>query len=286
MKCQPESLTLNCGGSLLSLNKPIVMGILNTTPDSFFSDSRATTERTIKEHASNIIAEGAGIIDIGACSTRPFAAEVTETEELQRMRQALRFVREELPDAILSVDTFRASVARMSVEEFGAAIVNDVSGGDADADMYATVARLKVAYVCMHMQGTPQTMQLAPTYTHIVGDIITDLSRKVEALRSLGVKDIIIDPGFGFGKTLEHNYELMNHLEEFALFELPLLVGVSRKSMIYKHLGITPEEALNGTTTLNTIALLKGASILRVHDVRQAMESIKIVQKMRACSAF
>lgn len=280
MKCQPESLTLNCGGSLLSLSQPIVMGILNTTPDSFFSDSRATTERTIKERASNIIAEGAGIIDIGACSTRPFAAEVTETEELQRMRQALRFVREELPDAILSVDTFRASVARMSVEEFGAAIVNDVSGGNADTDMYATVARLKVAYVCMHMQGTPQTMQLAPTYTHIVGDVITDLSRKVEALRSLGVKDIIIDPGFGFGKTLEQNYMLLKQLDAFHIFGLPLLAGVSRKSMIHKLLNVSAADSLNGTTVVNTLALSKGAHILRVHDVKAACEAIRITSYM------
>ncbi|MBQ2122724.1 MAG: dihydropteroate synthase [Bacteroidaceae bacterium] len=280
MKCQPESLTLNCGGSLLSLSQPIVMGILNTTPDSFFSDSRATTERTIKERASNIIAEGAGIIDIGACSTRPFAAEVTETEELQRMRQALRYVREELPDAILSVDTFRASVARMSVEEFGAAIVNDVSGGDADADMYATVARLKVAYVCMHMQGTPQTMQLAPTYTHIVGDVITDLSRKVEALRNLGVKDIIIDPGFGFGKTLEQNYMLLKQLDAFHIFGLPLLAGVSRKSMIHKLLNVSTADSLNGTTVVNTLALSKGAHILRVHDVKAACEAIRIISYM------
>ena len=280
MKCQPESLTLNCGGSLLSLSQPIVMGILNTTPDSFFSESRATTERTIKERASNIITEGAGIIDIGACSTRPFAAEVTETEELQRMRQALRFVREELPDAILSVDTFRASIARMSVEEFGAAIVNDVSGGDADADMYATVARLKVAYVCMHMQGTPQTMQLAPTYTHIVGDVITDLSRKVEALRSLGVKDIIIDPGFGFGKTLEQNYMLLKQLDAFHIFGLPLLAGVSRKSMIHKLLNVSTADSLNGTTVVNTLALSKGAHILRVHDVKAACEAIRITSYM------
>ena len=280
MKCQPESLTLNCGGSLLSLSQPIVMGILNTTPDSFFSDSRATTERTIKERASNIIAEGAGIIDIGACSTRPFAAEVTETEELQRMRQALRFVREEQPDAILSVDTFRASVARMSVEEFGATIVNDVSGGDADADMYATVAHLKVAYVCMHMQGTPQTMQLAPTYTHIVGDVITDLSRKVEALRSLGVKDIIIDPGFGFGKTLEQNYMLLKQLDAFHIFGLPLLAGVSRKSMIHKLLNVSTADSLNGTTVVNTLALSKGAHILRVHDVKAACEAIRITSYM------
>ncbi len=280
MKCQSESLTLNCGGSLLSLSQPIVMGILNTTPDSFFSDSRATTERAIKERAHDIIAQGAGIIDIGACSTRPFAAEVTEAEELQRMRQALRFVREELPDAILSVDTFRASVARMSVEEFGVAIVNDVSGGDADADMYATVARLKAAYVCMHMQGTPQTMQLAPTYTHIVGDVITDLSRKVEALRALGVKDIIIDPGFGFGKTLEQNYMLLKHLDAFHIFGLPVLAGVSRKSMIHKLLNISTADSLNGTTVVNTLALNKGAHILRVHDVKAACEAIRITSYM------
>ncbi|MEE1234868.1 MAG: dihydropteroate synthase, partial [Bacteroidaceae bacterium] len=198
----------------------------------------------------------------------------------------LELIRKHRPDAIVSVDTYRADVAKMCVEEYGAAIINDISAGQMDEQMFATIARLGIPYIIMHMKGTPKDMQVNPQYDHFLKEVFYYFSEKVQRLRDLGVKDIIIDPGFGFGKTLEHNYELMNHLEEFALFELPLLVGVSRKSMIYKHLGITPEEALNGTTTLNTIALLKGASILRVHDVRQAMESIKIVQKMRACSAF
>ena len=230
--------------------------------------------------------EGASIIDIGACSTRPGADEISIEEEMSRLRMGLELIRKHRPNAIVSVDTYRADVAKMCVEEYGAAIVNDISAGQMDEQMFATIARLGIPYIIMHMKGTPKDMQVNPQYDHFLKEVFYYFSEKVQRLRDLGVKDIIIDPGFGFGKTLEHNYELMNHLEEFALFELPLLVGVSRKSMIYKHLGITPEEALNGTTTLNTIALLKGASILRVHDVRQAMESIKIVQKMRACSAF
>jgi dihydropteroate synthase len=230
--------------------------------------------------------EGASIIDIGACSTRPGADEVSIEEEMSRLRMGLELIRKHRPDTIVSVDTYRADVAKMCVEEYGAAIINDISAGQMDEQMFPTIARLGIPYIIMHMKGTPKDMQVNPQYDHFLKEVFYYFSEKVQRLRDLGVKDIIIDPGFGFGKTLEHNYELMNHLEEFALFELPLLVGVSRKSMIYKHLGITPEEALNGTTTLNTIALLKGASILRVHDVREAMESIKIVQKMRACSAF
>ncbi len=280
MKSQLESLTLNCGGRLLSLHTPVVMGILNATPDSFFSDSRKQTEVEIRERATQIITEGGTIIDVGAYSTRPFASEVSETEELQRMRHALTFIRKEHPNAILSVDTFRASVARMSVEEFGVAIINDISGGDADAEMFSTVAQLKVPYVCMHMQGTPQTMQLSPTYTDVVGDVILSLSEKVATLRGLGVADIIIDPGFGFGKTLEQNYALMQHLEALHIFGLPLLVGISRKSMIHKLLDINADNSLNGTTVLNTIALTKGAQILRVHDVKEACEAIRITSYM------
>ena len=280
MKCQLESLTLNCGGRLLSLHTPVVMGILNATPDSFFSDSRKQTEVEIRERATQIITEGGTIIDVGAYSTRPFASEVSETEELQRMRHALTFIRKEHPNAILSVDTFRASVARMSVEEFGVAIINDISGGDADAEMFSTVAQLKVPYVCMHMQGTPQTMQLSPTYTDVVGDVILSLSEKVATLRGLGVADIIIDPGFGFGKTLEQNYALMQHLEALHIFGLPLLVGISRKSMIHKLLDINADNSLNGTTVLNTIALTKGAHFLRVHDVKEACEAIRITSYM------
>ena len=270
----------------MDLSEPQVMGILNVTPDSFYAGSHGVTEGYIIDRIHQIMNEGASIIDIGACSTRPGADEVSIEEEMGRLRMGLELIRKHRPDAIVSVDTYRADVAKMCVEEYGAAIINDISAGQMDGQMFTTIARLGVPYIIMHMKGTPQDMQVNPQYGHFLKEVFYYFSEKVQRLRDLGVKDIIIDPGFGFGKTLEHNYELMNHLEEFALFELPLLVGVSRKSMIYKHLGITPEEALNGTTTLNTIALLKGASILRVHDVREAMESIKIVQKMRACSAF
>ena len=277
---------INANGRLMDLSEPQVMGILNVTPDSFYAGSHGVTEGYIIDRIHQIMNEGASIIDIGACSTRPGADEVSIEEEMSRLRMGLELIRKHRPDAIVSVDTYRADVAKMCVEEYGAAIINDISAGQMDKQMFPTIARLGIPYIIMHMKGTPKDMQVNPQYDHFLKEVFYYFSEKVQRLRDLGVKDIIIDPGFGFGKTLEHNYELMNHLEEFALFELPLLVGVSRKSMIYKHLGITPEEALNGTTTLNTIALLKGASILRVHDVRQAMESIKIVQKMRACSAF
>ena len=270
----------------MDLSEPQVMGILNVTPDSFYAGSHGVTESYIIDRIHQIMNEGASIIDIGACSTRPGADEVSIEEEMSRLRMGLELIRKHRPDAIVSVDTYRADVAKMCVEEYGAAIINDISAGQMDEQMFPTIARLGIPYIIMHMKGTPKDMQVNPQYDHFLKEVFYYFSEKVQRLRDLGVKDIIIDPGFGFGKTLEHNYELMNHLEEFALFELPLLVGVSRKSMIYKHLGITPEEALNGTTTLNTIALLKGANILRVHDVREAMESIKIVQKMRACSAF
>ncbi len=277
---------INANGRLMDLSEPQVMGILNVTPDSFYAGSHGVTEGYIIDRIHQIMNEGASIIDIGACSTRPGADEVSIEEEMSRLRMGLELIRKHRPDAIVSVDTYRADVAKMCVEEYGAAIINDISAGQMDEQMFPTIARLGIPYIIMHMKGTPKDMQVNPQYDHFLKEVFYYFSEKVQRLRDLGVKDIIIDPGFGFGKTLEHNYELMNHLEEFALFELPLLVGISRKSMIYKHLGITPEEALNGTTTLNTIALLKGANILRVHDVRQAMESIKIVQKMRACSAF
>ena len=277
---------INANGRLMDLSEPQVMGILNVTPDSFYAGSHGVTEGYIIDRIHQIMNEGASIIDIGACSTRPGADEVSIEEEMSRLRMGLELIRKHRPEAIVSVDTYRADVAKMCVEEYGAAIINDISAGQMDDRMFATIARLGIPYIIMHMKGTPKDMQVNPQYDHFLKEVFYYFSEKVQRLRDLGVKDIIIDPGFGFGKTLEHNYELMNHLEEFALFELPLLVGVSRKSMIYKHLGITPEEALNGTTTLNTIALLKGASILRVHDVRQAMESVKIVQKMRVCSAF
>ena len=279
-------LYINVNGRLMDLSEPQVMGILNVTPDSFYAASRGVTKRYTLERLQQILDEGASMVDIGAYSSRPGAQEVSVAEEMERLRSGLEIIRQHRPDAIVSVDTFRADVAKMCVEEYGVALINDISAGQMDKDMFTTIARLGVPYIIMHMKGTPQTMQNNPQYDLFLKEIFYYFSEKVQKLRDLGVKDIIIDPGFGFAKTLEHNYELMNHLEEFSLFELPLLVGISRKSMIYKLLGTTPEEALNGTTALNTIALLKGANILRVHDVKEAVESVKIVQKMKACQAF
>ena len=279
-------LFINVNGKLMDLSQPQVMGILNVTPDSFYAGSRGVAERDIIDRLRQMTDEGASIIDIGAYSSRPDADDVSTEEEMARLRHALNLVRQHQPDAVVSVDTFRADVARMCVEEYGVAMVNDISAGEMDDEMFPTIARLGVPYIAMHMKGTPQTMQINPQYEHFLKEIFYFFSEKVQKLRDLGVKDIIIDPGFGFGKTMEHNYQLMNHLEEFKLFGLPLLVGISRKSMIYKLLGTTPEEALNGTTVLNTIALQKGAHILRVHDVKAAIEAVKIVEKMKACQAF
>jgi dihydropteroate synthase len=270
----------------MDLSEPQVMGILNVTPDSFYAGSRSETEKDIVQRLHQIIDEGASIIDIGGYSSRPNAEHISVEEEMSRLRNGLEIIRKHHPDAVVSVDTFRADIAKMCVEEYGVAIINDISAGQMDETMFPTIAQLGIPYIIMHMKGTPQDMQTNPTYAHFLKEVFYYFSEKVQKLRDLGVKDIIIDPGFGFGKTLEHNYELMNHLEEFSLFELPLLVGVSRKSMIYKLLGTTPEEALNGTTSLHTIALLKGANILRVHDVKEAVESIKIVQKMKDNQAF
>ena len=276
MNARVPTYSLNCSGKLLSLDAPKVMGILNATPDSFFAGSRKQTERELMERVQQILSEGGSIIDVGAYSTRPGAAVVSAEEEWQRLEQALRIVHREAPEAILSVDTFRADIARRSVEAFGVSIINDISGGDADAQMFDTVADLRVPYVLMHCQGTPQTMQQAPTYKNVTAEVITDLSRKVRQLRQRGARDIIIDPGFGFGKTLEHNYTLLRQLEDFRIFDLPLLVGISRKSMITRPLDITADEALNGTTALNAFALMKGANILRVHDVKAATEVVKL----------
>ncbi|WP_308761135.1 dihydropteroate synthase [uncultured Bacteroides sp.] len=272
---------INVNGRLMDLSVPCVMGILNVTPDSFYPGSRTQTETEISRRVEQIIREGAGIIDIGAYSSRPDAVDVSAVEEMERLRFGLEILRKTCPDAVVSVDTFRADVARMCVEEYDVAIINDIAAGDMDADMFRTVAELNVPYIMMHMQGTPQNMQHSPHYDNLLKEVFMYFSRKVQQLRDRGVKDIILDPGFGFGKTLEHNYELLAHLEEFRVFELPLLAGVSRKSMIYRLLGITPEEALNGTTVLDTICLLKGADILRVHDVKEAVETVRIVEAMR-----
>lgn len=277
---------INVKGQLMDLSEPKVMGILNVTPDSFYAESRLITEKEIIFRLQQMENEGASIIDIGAYSSRPNAQHISIEEEMDRLRNCLTLVNKECPNAIVSIDTFRADIAKMCVEEYGASIINDISAGNMDKQMFATIAQLGVPYIIMHMQGTPQDMQLHPHYDNLLKEVFYYFSEKVNKLRDLGVKDIILDPGFGFGKTIEHNYQLMNHLEEFSTFELPLLVGVSRKSMIYKLLETSPEEALNGTTALNTISLLKGANILRVHDVKSAVESVKIVEKMKLCTAF
>lgn len=272
--------TINVGGKLMDLSEPQVMGILNITPDSFFAGSRKQSEEDIVNHTHQILSEGGSIIDVGAYSSRPNADNVSTEEEMERLRYGLSILRREQPEAIVSVDTFRADVAKMCVEEYGVQIINDISGGMLDERMFPTVAQLGVPYILMHMQGTPQTMQNEPHYDNLLKEIFLYFAEKIQQLRDLGAKDIILDPGFGFAKTLAHNYELMNHMEEFRVFELPVLVGISRKSMIYKLLGTSPAEALNGTSVLNTIALQKGANILRVHDVKACVEVIKIVQSL------
>ena len=274
--------SLNINGRLLDLSEPQVMGILNVTPDSFYSGSRKQTEDEIESRVRQIIGEGASIIDIGAYSSRPNADDVSPSEEMERLRKGLSVIQRVAPDAIVSVDTFRADVAKMCVEEYGVGMVNDISGGMLDKDMFATVAKLGIPYILMHMQGTPQNMQQNPHYDDVVKEVFMYFAEKVQRLRDLGVKDIILDPGYGFGKTVEHNYELMNHQEELLEFELPLLVGISRKSMIYKALGITADEALNGTSVLNTISLLKGEHTLRVHDVATCVEVVNLIQKLLA----
>ena len=276
-----SSKYINVNGSLLDLSGPCVMGILNITPDSFYAGSRMQTEAEIAARAQQILDEGARIIDIGAYSSRPNAENVSPREEMERLRMGLEILHKTQPGAVISVDTFRADGARMCVEEYGVAIINDIAAGEMDADMFRTVVELNVPYIMMHMQGTPQNMQQHPHYDNLLKEVFLYFAQKVQQLRDLGMKDIILDPGFGFGKTVEHNYELLAHLEEFRVFELPLLVGISRKSMIYRLLGNTPQDALNGTTVLDTICLLKGADILRVHDVREAVETVKIVEAMR-----
>ena len=246
--------TINIGGRLLSFDRPMVMGILNVTPDSFFATSRCRGEEEIRQRVCRMRCEGADMVDIGAYSTRPGAEDVTPEEELRRLLPAISIVREEWPEAVISVDTFRAEVARCAIEA-GADMINDISGGEMDKEMFSAIADLHVPYVLMHMQGTPQDMQRAPHYENLMCEVFRSLGERVELLHEMGVADVIIDPGFGFGKTLEQNYEMMARLGEFRLLECPILVGISRKSMIYRLLDSTPEQSLNGTTALNTIAL-------------------------------
>ena len=273
--------TLNLNGSLVRISRPMVMGILNVTPDSFYANSRKQTEHDIHNRIEQIINEGGDLIDVGGYSSRPNAVDVSVVEEMNRLRLALEILKKDYPQIPISVDTFRASIARQSVEQYGVALINDIAAGEMDTAMFRTIADLGVPYCMMHLKGTPQTMQQHTDYENMMEEIILYFSRKVRALRLLGVKDIILDPGFGFSKTLDQNYELMKQLKAFDLFDLPLLVGVSRKRMVYQLLDTTPEDSLAGTTALHTYALLQGASFLRVHDVKAAADVVKIVTKLK-----
>lgn len=269
--------TLTCKGRVISLDVPLVMGIINVTPDSFYGGSQFRMKRRIYKRAKQIIDSGGTIIDIGACSTRPGSTPVSLEEELKRLSKAVTIVKKNFPSAIVSVDTFRSEVAKRMVKDFDIHIINDISAGDMDPAMLETIAELNIPYIAMHMKGTPQNMQDNPSYDDVVNEVFTFFTNKVDKLKSFGVKDIIIDPGFGFGKNIDHNFTLLKNLDSFRLFDLPIAVGLSRKSMIYKHLNTSPDKALNGTTVLNTIAILKGAHILRVHDVEEAVQAIKLV---------
>lgn len=275
LKLTPYSI--NVRGRLFDLSQPQVMGILNVTPDSFYSGSRMQTDAQIAARAEQIVEEGGTMIDLGAYSSRPGAADVSPEEELSRLSRALGIVRGLFPDVVVSVDTFRAEVARRCVEDYGADIINDISGGTLDEDMFPTVASLNVPYILMHMRGTPQTMQQQTDYKDVTAEVLRYFGEKVDRLHAMGVSDIILDPGYGFAKTLEQNYQLLSRQRVFEVLDLPVLVGVSRKSMICKVLGCTPEEALNGTSVLHALALQQGTHILRVHDVKEAVETIKLV---------
>jgi len=272
-------MTINCKGKLIDLSTPHVMGILNITPDSFYDGGKYKNDHDILNHVEKMLNEGTTFIDVGANSSRPNANEINEEEELNRSLPIVQLILSEFPDVLLSIDTFRSNVAKYCIEN-GAALINDISAGSMDENMLQTIANLKVPYIMMHMRGTPQTMQQQTDYDNLVKDILFYFSERIATARKLGIIDLIIDPGFGFAKTLEQNYELLNKLELFEILELPVLAGVSRKSMIYKTLENTPENALNGTSILNTIALQKGASILRVHDVKEAMECIKLTNQL------
>ncbi len=273
--------SLNCGGKLLDLSVPRIMGILNVTPDSFYDGGRYMTSDKIRAQLDKMIGEGADIIDIGGISTRPGSKPVSEKEELKRIIPAIKLARELHPETIISVDTYRSRIARHVVKEFAVEVINDISGGELDGNMYETVAELNVPYIMMHMRGNPATMQNFTDYKDIIKEMIVYFSDKTAHLSKLGVRDLVIDPGFGFSKTTGQNFFLLNHLDTFQLFELPLMVGLSRKSMLYKTLETGPSEVLNGTTILHTIALMKGVNILRVHDVKEALEAIILTEKLK-----
>ncbi len=282
-----RKMYINVKGTLIDFSLPRVMGILNLTPDSFFAGSRKQTEAEIIARAGQIREEGAYIIDVGGYSSRPSARHIPEEEEMERLDFGLKILFREYPDAIVSVDTFRSGIARKCVEKYGVAFINDISAGEMDKKMFDTVADLKVPYIIMHMNGTPQTMMQHITYEEpLMKEIFLYFSGKINALRQKGVNDIIIDPGFGFSKNTPQNYYLMHFLKEFRIFELPILVGISRKTMIREVLGCPVEEALNGTTVLNTIAISKGASVLRVHDVKEAVECVGLYNKVKETDAY
>lgn len=271
--------TLNCKGKLIDISKPSVMAILNITPDSFYNKSRVGNIDEALRNAEKFIEAGAKFIDVGAYSSRPGAADVSEGEEIERLVPIVQAINEAFPETLISVDTFRAKVAEAGIQA-GAHIINDIAGGNLDEKMFGTIAKLQVPYIMMHMKGTPQNMQDNPSYENVTKEVFCYFSEKIKTLNHLGVKDVILDPGFGFAKTLDHNYELLKNMQMLNFFELPLLVGFSRKSMITKALNIKTEDALNGTTVLNTIALTKGANILRVHDVKEAVECVELVNRL------
>jgi dihydropteroate synthase len=274
-------LTLNCNGRLLSLETPVVMGILNVTPDSFYAGSRVADENKLLRKTELMLSDGASILDIGAQSTRPGSEAVSADEELKRVIPMIGLMHKYFPEAVISVDTYYATVAKQAVEA-GASMINDISAGELDSEMMETVGRLRVPYICMHMRGTPQNMQSLATYDNVLREVLDYFIEKIEACRQAGIHDVIIDPGFGFAKTIAQNFHLLKNLRIFQMLEKPLLVGVSRKATVYKTLGITAEEALNGTTVLNTIALMNGAHILRVHDVKEAVEAVKLFQEVHS----
>ncbi|MBR6947395.1 MAG: dihydropteroate synthase [Muribaculaceae bacterium] len=276
-----KTYSLNLKGKQVTIDRPWVMGIVNVTPDSFYSGSRVNDEQALISRVRQMVDEGVDIIDVGACSTRPGSLSVDARGEMERLHWALDIIRREVPQAILSVDTYRASVAVCCVEEWGADIINDISGGTLDEDMFAAMARLRVPYVLMHMRGTPETMSSLTSYDDVAADVLEWMAHRLDRLRQMGVEDVIADPGFGFAKTMEQNYELLARLEVFHALDAPLLVGVSRKRMIYTPLDSDADHALNGTTVINTLALCQGAHFLRVHDVRAAVEAVKLVSMTR-----
>lgn len=272
--------TLNCHGNLIALDTPKVMGIINVTPDSFYDGGKSFSEKDILFQAEKMLADGATFLDVGGYSTRPEADDISEEEETKRVVRAIELILKEFPEALISVDTFRGKIAKSAVN-IGAVMVNDVSGGRLDETMFKTVAALKVPYILMHMRGTPKTMAKLTDYENVTLEVIKDLSEKIALARQAGINDIIADPGFGFAKNQKQNFEILNHLQLFQNLNIPILVGVSRKSFIYKTLGVSVADALNGTSALNTVALLKGAKILRVHDVKEAVECVKLTENLK-----